>query len=347
MSRQRALRRGAVSSALLGLLLLLVVLPLVAPVAHAAQAGRDLGRPHVSAAPAAPSQVNVTISTTDAAAFMPNSIHATSGQNLTITLVNNGTYGHTFTMARNGSEELPLNWTPPQLSAYFTAHPPLLNVSMPPKSSATVNLTVNSSMAGGHFEFVSILPYQFQAGMWGFLNVTPPVRSALTFYVNASDSYKFVSNALDASAVTQFPIQVNVFLGTLGVLSHTFTLSPLPDYNLSVSNYSAFFVQHPPLVNIPVPLSAGAYTNGSFVLDEPGAYEFICTVQGHFASGMYGFLYAGVPVVSSSTAVVSTALVQTEVLVGGGALLGIGLILAAAASISGRLPPTPPTTPSH
>jgi hypothetical protein len=183
--------------------------------------------------------------------------------------------------------------------------------------------------------------------MWGFLNVTPRVSSTLTFYVNASDTYKFVSDTLDASSVTKFPIQVNVFFGTLGVLSHTFTVSPIPNYNLSTTNYTAFFVQHPPLVNIPVPLSAGAFNNGSFVLDGPGYYEFICTIQGHFANGMFGFLYAGIPVVQPFVPVESTALVQSEVLVGGGALLGIGLVLAVAAAVSGRILPSQPKGPPH
>jgi uncharacterized cupredoxin-like copper-binding protein len=340
MSRPRTLRRAATASLVIGLVLLAVVLPLVAPVARASHEGQALGQPHISAAPAAAAHVNVTINTTDVPAFVPNAIHATAGQNLTIKLVNNGTYNHTFTMSSNGTEQFPLNWSPTQLSGYFAAHPPLVNVSMPAHSTQSVNLAVNSSMAGGHFEFVSLIPYQFQAGLFGFLNVTPPVSSHLTFYVNASDSLRFISNELDASSVTAFPIGVTVFFGTLGVLSHTFTLSALPNYNLSSANFTTFFTQHLPLVNIPVPTSAGAYTNGTFVLTAPGYYEFICTVPGHFASGMYGFLYAGVAVPAVPVVVVpSTAIVQSEVLIGGGSLLGIGVILAAAASISGRVPP--------
>ena len=347
MSRPRTLRRGAVASLVVGLVLLTGVLPLIAPIAHAAQAGRDLGLPHVAAAPAIAPHVNVTINTTDAPVFVPNALPATAGQNLTIKLVNSGTYDHTFTLSRNGSETFPRNWTPSQLSAYFSAHPPLVNVSMPASSTHFVNLSVNASMAGGHFEFVSLIPYQFQAGLFGFLNVTPPVGSTLTFYVNASDSYKFISNQLDASSVTKFPVAVNVFFGTLGVLSHTFTLSPIPNYNLSSGNYTLFFTQHVPLLNILAPTSAGSYTNGSFVLTAPGYYEFICTIQGHFSSGMYGFLYAGVPVPVVTVAPVNTAIVQSEVLIGGGALLGIGLLLAAAASVSGRIPRSKPPAGHH
>lgn len=345
MGRQRTLRRGAVASLLLGLFLLAVVLPLAAPLARAAQAGRDLGLPHVGPAPEVAGHLNVTITTTNVAAFVPNAIEATAGQSLTIRLVNNGTYAHSFTLSRNGSGQFPTNWSPTQLDAYFSAHPPLANVSMPANSTASVNVTVNASMAGGHFEFVSLVPYQFQAGMWGYLNVTAAASSTLTFYVNASDTYKFIADALDASAVTKFPVQVNVLFGTLGVLSHTFTLSPLPNYNLSAANYTTFFAQHPPLANIPVPASAGTYNTGSFVINSPGYYEFICTIQGHFANGMFGFLYAGIPVVVPFVPTESTALVESEVLVGGGALLGIGLVLTAAASLAGRFPPTPPQSP--
>jgi uncharacterized cupredoxin-like copper-binding protein len=340
MSRPRTLRRAALASLLTSVVLLAVVLPLVAPVAHAAEAGQKLGQPHVSAPAAVAPHVNVTINTSAAAAFVPNTIHATAGQNLTITLHNSGTYNHTFTLSSNGTETFPLNWSPTELSAYFSASPPLVNVTMPADSTEFVNLSVNSSMAGGHFEFVSVIPYQFQAGMYGFLNVSPPVSTELTFYINATNAPMFTSSALNGSSVTTFPVAVNVFFGNLGSLSHTFTLSPIPNYNLSTANYTAFFTQHAPLVNIPVPSTTGTYNNGSFVISAPGYYEYICTITGHFLAGMYGFLYAGIPTPGPAlTAAPSAALVQSEILIGGGSLLAIGLILAAAASISGRVPP--------
>lgn len=349
MSGPRTLRRAAIATLVTSVVLLAAVLPLVAPVARAIQEGQQLGQPRVSAAPAVPPHVNVTINTSNVPAFVPNAIHVTSGQNLTITLNNNGTYDHTFTLSSNGSERFPLNWSPTELSAYFSAHPPLLNVTMPGMSSEVVNLSVNASMAGGHFEFVSLVPYQFQAGLYGFLNVTPPVTTQLTFYVNATaTSLRFVSDELNASSEKSFPFAVTVYFGNLGSLSHTFTLSPLPNYNLSSANYTAFFTQHLPLVSIPVPTTTGTYNNGSFVISAPGYYEYICTIPGHFASGMDGFLYAGIPTPPPPvTPVVSTALVQTEVLIGGGSLLGIGVVLAAAASIAGRVPPPKPGEGHH
>lgn len=348
MNRPRTLRRAAVASLVSSVVLLAVILPVVAPLARAAQEGQELGLPHVSAAPALPSHVNVTINTSDVPAFVPNAIHATSGQNLTITLHNNGTYNHTFTLSSSGSERFPQNWSPTQLSAYFSAHPPLLNVTMPAGSTTAVNLSVNASMAGGHFEFVSLIPYQFQAGLYGFLNVTSPVSYQLTFYVNASNSLVFISDELDASTVSTFPFGVTVFFGNLGSLSHTFTLSPLPNYNLSSGNFTTFFTQHPPLVNIPVPASTGTYNSGSFVISAPGYYEYICTIPGHFDAGMFGFLYAGVPEPAPVVpVVVSSAIVQSEILIGGGSLLGIGVVLAVAASITGRVPPSKPDEAHH
>ena len=333
----------------MSVVLLAAVLPLVAPVARAIQEGQLLGQPRVSAeSPVAP-HVNVTINTSNAPAFVPNAIDVTSGQNLTITLNNNGTFNHTFTLSSNGTEKFPLNWSPTELSAYFAAHPPLLNVTMPAMSSEVVNFSVNSSMAGGHFEFVSLVPYQFQAGLYGFLNVTPPVTTHLTFYVNATaTSLRFVSDELNASSEKTFPFAVTVFFGNLGSLSHTFTISPIPNYNLSTSNYTTFLTQHPPLVSIPVPTSPGTYNNGSFVISAPGYYEYICTIPGHFLSGMDGFLYAGIPTpVPVVAPVVSTAIVQSGVLIGGGSLLGFGVVLAAAASIAGRIPPSKPGEGHH
>lgn len=341
MSRPRTLRRGAVASLVAAVVVLAIGLPLAAPLAHAAEAGQALGQPSVSPALSDP-HVNVTINTTDVPAFVPNSIHVTSGENLTIKLVNTGTYAHTFTLSPNGTEVFPLNWTPAELQAYFSAHKPLLNVSMPANSTSFANLSINSSMAGGHFEFVSTIPYQFQAGLYGFLNVSVPVSERLTFYVNASDTYRFLPGALNASSVTKFPVAITVFFGTVGVLAHTFTVSPLPNYNLSSSNYTTFLTQHPPLVSIPVPSSAGTYNNGTFEVSAPGYYEYICTITGHFASGMDGFLYVGVAFPHITVSVVSTAIVDWEVLLGGGALIALGVVLAAAAAITGRFPPPKP-----
>ncbi len=342
MSRRRTLRRGAVASLITAVLILAVVLPLAAPIARAERAGQEMGRPHVASVSAAAPHVNVTITTNGTPAFVPDVLHVTAGQNLTITLNNSGAYNHTFTMASNGTEVLPLNWSPAQLDDYFATNPPIVNASMPANSVTDVNLTVNASMAGGDFEFVSLIPYQFQAGLYGFLDVTPPVSSSLTFYVNASDTYRFLPDALNASSVTKFPVAINVFFGTVGVLSHTFTLSPLPNYNLSSSNYTTFFGQHAPLVSIPVPTTAGTYNNGTVVITAPGYYEYICTITGHFANGMFGFLYVGIPTVVPYVAVVSTAIVQSEILIGGGVLLAIGLVLALAATVTGRVPPPKP-----
>lgn len=342
MNRPRTLLRGAVASLLTAIVLLAVALPLAAPIAGAERAGQAMGRPHVAAAPLADPHVNVTITTNGTPTFAPSVIHVTAGENLTITLNNSGSYNHTFTMSTNGTEVFPLNWSPTQLEAYFVAHPPLVNASMPADTISHVNVSVNASMAGGNFEFVSVLPYQFQAGLYGFMDVTPPVSSSLTFYVNASDTYRFLPDSLNASSVTKFPVAINVFFGTVGVLSHTFTLSPVPDYNLSSSNYSTFFTQHAPLVNIPVPTSAGSYNNATFVITTAGYYEYICSITGHFANGMFGFLYVGIPTVVPYVANVSTAIVQSEILVGGGSLLAIGVVLAAAAAVTGRVPPPKP-----
>ncbi len=319
-----------------GLLLLGAVLPLVVPVARAIELGHSLEFPKVLPTGPAATHSTVWINTTDVPAFVPNSVNVTAGQLLTLVLHNGGTYSHTFTLAKNGSLVLAQNITPGALTAYFQLHPPALNSTLASSSTTWDNLTINSSWAGGHFEFVSLVPYQFQAGMFGFLNVQPPVRSSLAFYVNTTNALAFVSNLLNAAQVSVFPVQITVNLGNLGQLGHTFTLSPLPNYNLTVGNYTTFFQQHLPLINLLAPAGAGTFSNASFVVSTPGYYEFICSVPGHFTAGMFGFLYVGVPAPAAATGNLSAALVQQEVLIGGGALLGIGLILALVAAFTGR-----------
>ncbi len=348
MYRPRTVPRRALALVVAGALLLLAAQPISAAYGTAVGAYEAMGQPHLLPDATAAAPVNVTVSTNDSPAFAPSTIAVLSGENLSITLVNHGSYAHTFTLSSNGSYVLPKNWTPQQLDAFFQAQPPLLNVSMPANSSSVVNLTVNASMAGGHFEYVSVVPYQFQAGMAGFLNVTPPVQQHLEFYVNASDTFRFLPSQLNASASLQYPISVTVELGLASgsAFSHTFTLSPLPNYNLSSANYTTFFSQHAPLVSIDAPATSGPFTNGTFVIDGPGYYEYICEITGHFADGMFGFLYVGVPLPALPTAP-STAIVDEWLLIGGAVVLGIGAILAAVVAFVGRFPPPAAKSGGH
>jgi hypothetical protein len=85
---------------------------------------------------------------------------------------------------------------------------------------------------------------------------------------------------------------------------------------------------------------------GNFTVKAACVYQYICTISGHFANGMTGDLYVGVPPPPPVPAP-STAIVDTWVLVGSGVLLGIGVLVAVVAAYVGRFPKAPGASEKH
>jgi uncharacterized cupredoxin-like copper-binding protein len=286
--------------------------------------------------------VNFTVNLTDAPSFAPNALKVPPGMGVHLTLVNTGSIDHTFTLSNAANFVIPTNWTPIQLNAFFTKNGSITNVSVPAGESVLDNVTFPTTAgAGDSFEFVSVDPYQFQAGMHGFLNISavasgPPV----VLNVAATDQFRFVPSVLAVNATT-YPINVAVDATNDGVLPHTWTLEGQPNYTLSSSNYTSYFAAHPPL-GLAVLNNGGQSNWTNFTIAGPGIYEFICEVTGHFLNGMFGFLYVGVAAPENASAP-STAIVQVGILVGAASLLGVGVIFAVAASYTGRFPRSPPS----
>ncbi|MCI4369943.1 MAG: hypothetical protein L3J81_01275 [Thermoplasmata archaeon] len=284
----------------------------------------------------------VTVNLTDAPSFDPNAIAASSGTSVAVDLVNTGNFTHTFTVSSVANESLNRSWTPAALDAFFQQHHPWANVSVNPGASAWANFTVPDG-ASGSFEFVSVVPYQFQAGMAGYLNVTsgaPGAGITLSEQTSASD-LAFVPAVLQANA-TGYPVRVSVQVSNLGSTGHTWTLVPQADVNVTPGNFTSYFSTHPPAASVNVPTTPGAVIWANFTIPAAGTYMYICEIPGHFAAGMFGYLYVGVspPAVAPPP---STAVVEPLLLVGGGALLGVGVLLTLASTFVGRFPPRAPT----
>ena len=288
---------------------------------------------------------SATVNLTDAPRFVPNSLTANPASTLSVKLVNQGAFDHTFTLSKVPNFPLSTAWSPGELDAFFNANGSLANVSVAPGQTAFANVTFNASTSGESFEFVSVVPYQFQAGMWGFVNLTA-TGPGVELMENTTDSYAFIPAVLAANA-THYPLVLDVLVTNQGSLGHTFTVSPLSNYTLSPANFSSTFTTNPPLVNQAITAGVGSTTWANFTVRGPGVYQYICTVLGHFANGMTGQLYVGIappPPVQPP----STAIVETWILVGSTALLGIGVLLALVATYSGRFPPkAPDTAPPH
>ncbi len=113
--------------------------------------------------------VATDVNLTDAPSFDPKYLAIGAGATLTIDLDNVGAYNHTFTLSSVPNATINTSLSPTGLDGYFTNHTPQAgaNVSLAPGGMATVVLTYTTADIGDSFEFVSLVPYQFQAGHAG------------------------------------------------------------------------------------------------------------------------------------------------------------------------------------
>jgi len=310
---------------------------------------RTLGSTGGPGGPGAGSSVsgNLTVNLTDAPSFDPRNLVAIAGEQVTFLLNNTGAFNHSFTISAAAGVILAQNLTPDALDQFLAANGTLVNVTLTGDSIRALNFTVPAGDAGGSFELVSEVPYQFQAGMFGFFNVTSgKAGPAVDLNETTVDALAFQPDVLNASAITSYPAALDILVTNEGSDSHTFTLEAQANNTLDPSTYDTYFTSHPPAVNVIVPSGAGSTVWANFTLTTPGAYEYICEVSGHFANGMSGWLYVGepVPVVAGAA---STAIVQPALLAGAAVLLTIGVLLALAASFTGRFPRSPPSAGHH
>lgn len=330
---RRSLRRSATTFGVLGLLLLAAGLPLAAPLVQAEKRGAALetefGRP---AAP--PPPASYWLNLTDAPSFVPSALAgAAPGAAVSVHLSNQGSYVHSFVLVKTPNLVLNRSWSPGELDAYFAANGSLANVSLAAGASATANFTLPTTL-GASYEFVSTVPYQFQAGMLGYLNSTAGPGVQLT--EQTSDHLQFLPNQLVVNA-THYPIVINVQITNGGSDSHTWTLTPQANVFPTSQNYSNYLKVHAPLANAQI-TGPGVVTWANFTIAQPGEYEYFCTISGHFAAGMNGTLFVGVQPPALAP-LPSTALVQIYVLAGAGSLLLVGVVLAFASTWMGRFPP--------
>ncbi len=333
----RALRR-ALPWLVAGLLVATIGLPSVAAFG-ALPAAPLIGYAH----PLAGHEI-VTVNLTDQPAFAPRYVSVPAGSNVSIHLGNLGNFSHTFTLSKTPDVVLSPTLSPDQVYAYFARNGSLANVSLAPGASGWANVSFNASAGLSSFEFVSVVPYQFQAGMYGFLNLTS-VGPGLALSENTTDALAFVPNVLNALPA-HFPATIDVLVTNTGQFSHTFTLAPQSNVTLSPGNFTQYFQQHAPLVSATVPSGGGATVWANFTVAGPGVYQYICEIPGHFANGMDGLLYIGfAPPPPPPTP--STAVVETWVLAGSAVLLAIGGVLATVAAFSGRFPRAPGSHGGH
>jgi len=285
----------------------------------------------------------ITVNMTDTPRFLPAYLAVPAGTSATFHLVNHGQYVHTFTLLAHPDFALNTSWTPTQVDQYVKANGSLANVSVAAGGQGNATVAFNLSTAFETFEFLSLIPYQFQAGMFGFVNLTSTAAGLITSD-NTTDFPAFAPDILSANP-TDYPFNLDVLVTNSGGLGHTFTVSSQTNATVPLT-FGPYFQQYPPLVNVQVPGGTGSTVWANFTVSHPGIYQYICEITGHYSSGMSGELYVGVAV-PPQPAAPSTAVVQTWILVGSGVLLGVGITLAAMTAYMGRFPPPAEKSEHH
>jgi hypothetical protein len=203
--RAARIRRIGLVCLTVGLLLGVGGMPTLALAYSAAHPAPLIG--HAMREAVAPSHTNLSMNLTDRPQFQPQFVTVNVSSNLTILLHNTGLYNHSFTVSKVPNVILNRSWDPTQLDAFFAANGSLANVTVAPGTATSVNLSFNASSGLDSFEFVSIIPYQFQAGMSGFINVSG--GPGLYLSDNTTNSLSFVPSVLEAN-ISHFPAVLNV-----------------------------------------------------------------------------------------------------------------------------------------
>lgn len=128
----------------------------------------------------------------------------------------------------------------------------------------------------------------------------PGTSETLTVSVGTTFSFSLSSNEITPGD------QVTVTIVDLGDEAHTFTLSPIPNFQFNSSDSTAhlvaFFAAHKPLVNLSVNGTVGEQHSETFTAPAYGLYEYVCLESGHFSAGMWGLLGSGEAGSGGSTA---------------------------------------------
>jgi uncharacterized cupredoxin-like copper-binding protein len=125
------------------------------------------------AASAHPSVVvdNISVRTTSSFRFVPNQVTVTPGATVHLVVTQAANFAHSFVLSRVANFTIPGSDPAAQLSAFFNAHSPLVNLSIPGTVEAQ-GVQDFTAPAAGTYEFVYLVSGHFQGGMFGFLAPT-------------------------------------------------------------------------------------------------------------------------------------------------------------------------------
>lgn len=289
-------RRGAVSAiVLLPLLLGAALLPLAS---HEGALGssQQLGVAHSVASPAI--ALNVTMNDT-APGFYWSTDVVSSNTTVDVLLHNNGSSTHSFSLYNVSGYVFPTSPypSPAQVNkTWANQSSPGPNIWLPAGGWTNFSFVMTDP---GVYEVLSLYPWQFQSGFYTFLHVLPAGSATKQYaFTNTTSDLTFTPNIL----VVQPNIPV-VFEVTAQGAGHTFTLDGCSNDSAIVTGVSlpssdpclgASPTYSAAIVNLAINTLGQTYASAPVIL-KPGIYWFMCTVPGHFAAGMWGKVYVGIP----------------------------------------------------
>lgn len=146
--------------AALAAVLLVAALPLAAALQPHSNAPETGYRGHAT------DSLSVTVG--DDFAFTPDTLEAAApGDNVTITVTELGTTTHTFTLSSVANFSFPTSDQTGDLQTYFSAHPPLVNLTINGTTGYKASATFRAP-ALGVYEYVCLEQSHFSEGMFGF-----------------------------------------------------------------------------------------------------------------------------------------------------------------------------------
>jgi plastocyanin len=138
--------------------------------------GAATGSPALERIASSGTSNSLTVTVGSAFAFTLSTSEVTPGANVTVSIVQTDDVGHTFTLSSVAGYTFDDSNTTSDLQAFFAAHPPLVNFTIP--AGEATYTTYFTAPAFGLYEYVCLVPGHFQAGMRGFLGSGEPGSSA-------------------------------------------------------------------------------------------------------------------------------------------------------------------------
>ncbi len=110
----------------------------------------------------------LNLSATNLLSFVPATLTVTANAPVVLRITQAADFEHTFTLSSVANVTLPDTDTAAQVYAFFTAHPPLVNLSLGSVAGAVLYANFTAPPTGS-YEFLCEAPGHFQAGMHGEL----------------------------------------------------------------------------------------------------------------------------------------------------------------------------------